>query len=133
MHKAMMEAAPTLPRNPEDARLSFGLLLLTVSTGLIDAVSYIGLHVFTANMTGNILIMAFAAAGVPGLSVTRSGTSLAAFLIGAVIGGRLNVAFSAKSRTRWVVAAMSGEALLVMAAAVMAGAAGPARASEHLH
>jgi len=120
-------------RNPEDARLSFGLLLLTVSTGLIDAVSYLGLHVFTANMTGNILIMAFAAVGVPGLSVTRSGTSLAVFLVGAVIGGRLNVAFSAKSRSRWVAAAMSVEALLVTAAAVMAGVAGPARPSEYLN
>jgi len=127
-----MAAAP-LPRNPEDARLRFGLLLLTFSTGLIDAVSYIGLHVFTANMTGNILIMAFAAVGVPGLSITRSGTSLAAFLFGALIGGRLNVALSAKSRTRWVAAAMSGEALLVIAAALMAGVAGPATSSEYLH
>ncbi|WP_260604231.1 DUF1275 domain-containing protein, partial [Streptomyces sp. WAC00469] len=36
-------------------RLVVVLLALTVVSGLIDAVSYLGLeHVFTANMTGNV-------------------------------------------------------------------------------
>ena len=46
------------------------LLGLTVVSGLIDAVSYLGLgHVFTANMTGNVVVLGFAAAGAPGFSV----------------------------------------------------------------
>ncbi len=48
------------------------LLILTFSTGLIDAVSFLGLgHVFTANMTGNIVFLGFAVAGTPGLSAVR--------------------------------------------------------------
>jgi len=37
------------------------LLALTAVTGFVDAVSYLALeHVFTANMTGNIVFLAFA-------------------------------------------------------------------------
>ena len=43
------------------------LLVLTVTTGLIDAVSYLGLgHVFTANMTGNIVLLGFGLAALAG-------------------------------------------------------------------
>src|SRR5258706_6103576 len=36
------------------------LLILTFVTGLVDAVSFLGLgHVFTANMTGNIVFLGF--------------------------------------------------------------------------
>ena len=66
------------------------LLGLTAVTGLVDAVSYLALgHVFTANMTGNVVFLGFAVAGAPGLSVARSGTAVAAFFMGAVIGGRM--------------------------------------------
>ena len=68
------------------------LLGLTAVTGLVDAVSYLALgHVFTANMTGNVVFLGFAVAGAQGLSVTRSGSAVAAFFIGAVIGGRARV------------------------------------------
>src|SRR5579872_6780205 len=66
------------------------LLVLTGVTGVVDAVSFLGMgHVFTANMTGNLLFLAFALSGVPGLSLTRSLSALIAFLSGALIGGRL--------------------------------------------
>ncbi|MEV7184998.1 YoaK family protein [Kitasatospora sp. NPDC093102] len=70
--------------------LALALFGLTLVSGLIDAVSYLGLgHVFTANMTGNVVVIAFALAGAPGFSVAGSLTSLAAFLLGAVLAGRL--------------------------------------------
>ncbi|MFB7615443.1 YoaK family protein [Kitasatospora sp. NPDC056181] len=66
------------------------LLVLTVVTGLVDAVSYLALgHVFVANMTGNVVFLGFALAGAPGLSATASLAALAAFLLGALAGGRL--------------------------------------------
>jgi len=66
------------------------LMTVTGVTGLIDAVSYVGLgHVFTANMTGNVVIIGFAAAGIPGFSMRDSLVSLAAFLVGAGIAGRV--------------------------------------------
>src|SRR5256712_3976779 len=68
------------------------LLVLTVTTGLIDAVSVLGLgRVFTANMTGNVVFLGFALARVPGFSLVRSLAALAAFLAAAVIGGRPGV------------------------------------------
>ncbi|MEV6112604.1 YoaK family protein [Streptomyces sp. NPDC052109] len=65
----------------------------TAVSGLIDAISYLGLgHVFTANMTGNVVIIGFAAGGAPGFSVLGSLVSLAAFLVGAALAGRLESA-----------------------------------------
>ena len=67
------------------------LLLFTAATGLVDAVSYISLgHVFTANMTGNIILLGFASVGTPGLSVSRSLTAIGAFLVGAIRFTRIN-------------------------------------------
>jgi hypothetical protein len=54
-----------------DLLLKGSLLVLTFSTGLVDAASFLALgHVLTANMTGNVVFMAFALAGVPGHSMT---------------------------------------------------------------
>jgi uncharacterized membrane protein YoaK (UPF0700 family) len=108
------------------------LLGLTATTGLVDAVSYLALgHVFTANMTGNVVFLGFAAAGAEGLSVARSGASLVAFLVGAVVGGRLAAAISSGSRRRWIGAAFAIEAgLLVGAAATAASVSGRALSSD---
>lgn len=93
------------------------LLGLTAVTGLIDAVSYLALgHVFTANMTGNVVFLGFAAAGAPGLSVSRSAAALVAFLAGAAIGGRLAVRMGSGPRHRWTGVAFGAEAALLLAA-----------------
>jgi uncharacterized membrane protein YoaK (UPF0700 family) len=91
------------------------LYLFTAVTGLVDAVSYIGLgHIFTANMTGNIVLLGFAFAGVPGLSALRSLTALAAFLVGAVIGGRLATTLAPLSSKWWRMTAFGCEAALLL-------------------
>jgi uncharacterized membrane protein YoaK (UPF0700 family) len=67
-----------------------GHILLTFVTGLVDAASVLGLgHVFTANMTGNIVFLGFALAGTGTASVSASLLALGSFLIGAIAGGRL--------------------------------------------
>ena len=77
----------------------FILLGLTVVTGLIDAVSFLGLgSVFTANMTGNVVFLGFALGGAGGLSVPRSLAALVAFTGGSVAGGRLISGRAAGSR-----------------------------------
>src|SRR5260370_8839492 len=70
--------------------IPYALLGMTAVTGLVDAVSFLSLgRVFTANMTGNVVILAFATARVPGLSIVRSLTALLAFLVWAILGGRV--------------------------------------------
>ncbi|HEY7147584.1 MAG TPA: YoaK family protein [Streptosporangiaceae bacterium] len=109
---------------PASASLLRALVTLTLISGLVDAVSYLGLgHVFTANMTGNVVILGFAAAGAPGFSVPASLASLAAFLLGAVCAGR--VATVVTGRGRLLVFAMTVEAVFVAAAAAIAASAGP--------
>ena len=70
------------------------LLLLTVGTGLIDAISILGLgRVFIANMTGNVVFIGFA--GAPGFSLGGSLVALAGFPLGASLGGVAISRFSA--------------------------------------
>ena len=70
--------------------LTRALLVLTFTTGLVDAVSYLGLgRVFTANMTGNVVFLGFGIAGAGGLPVVAPLVSLGAFLLGAGGGGVL--------------------------------------------
>lgn len=105
--------------SPASERVApYVLLGLTAVTGLVDAVCYLSLgKVFTANMTGNILILAFATARIPGLSVVRSSTALVAFVLGAMLGGRVMTGASADSRIRLAAQAFSLEAVLLCAAA----------------
>ncbi|MFE1320931.1 YoaK family protein [Kitasatospora phosalacinea] len=120
-------ARPQLPgaqvrdRHP----LALALFGLTAVSGLIDAVSYLGLgHVFTANMTGNVVVIAFALAGAPGFSVPGSLTSLAAFLLGAVLAGRLAARHTPARRGRWLRTAVVLEVVLYGAAAAVVAARG---------
>lgn len=100
------------------------LLVLTVVSGLIDAVSYLGLHhVFTANMTGNVVVLGFAAAGAPGFSVSHTATSLGCFLVGAMAGGRVATWLGGGSRRTWARVILAAEAVLVGAASAAAFAA----------
>jgi uncharacterized membrane protein YoaK (UPF0700 family) len=66
------------------------LVLLTVLTGVVDAVSILSLgRVFVANMTGNVVFAAFAVVGAPGFSLSASLFALAGFLAGAYLGGAM--------------------------------------------
>lgn len=66
------------------------LLLMTVVTGLVDAVSYLALgRVFVPSMTGNVVFLGFAWAGDASLSAAESLLALLSFSVGAVAGGGL--------------------------------------------
>jgi len=61
---------------------------MTDVSGRVDAVSVLALgHVFTANMTGNVVFLGFAIGGAAGLSVSGSLTALICFAVGALLGG----------------------------------------------
>lgn len=97
--------------------LIVALFGLTFVTGVIDAVSFLGPgHVFTANMTGNVVFLGFALGGTGDLSVSRSLAALVAFGGGSVVGGRL---INGRRRTPagHLLIAMYAEAVLLFLAA----------------
>jgi uncharacterized membrane protein YoaK (UPF0700 family) len=96
------------------------LLGLTVVTGLVDAFSYLALgHVFVANMTGNVVFLAFSLAGSSGFSLLASALSLLAFVAGAAAGGLLAHRVTSH-RARLLLTATAIQASLVLAAWLLA-------------
>jgi uncharacterized membrane protein YoaK (UPF0700 family) len=107
-----------------DEALAPLMILLTVVTGLVDAVAYLRLgHVFVANMTGNVVFLGFSAAGAPGLSVVGSLVAIACFLPGGVLAGRL-AARGGDGRLGQLRTATGIQLLLFAAAALVAAQAG---------
>lgn len=111
------------PTASSPSPLPWLLLLLSVTTGLVDAISVLGLgKVFTANMTGNIVFLGFAAVGTPGFHVAPYLVAIVAFLFGAMIAGRTGKAHIGRPMRHWlIVAALIEAALLWIAAGVATG------------
>jgi uncharacterized membrane protein YoaK (UPF0700 family) len=102
--------------------LARALLVLTFTTGLVDAVSYLGLgRVFTANMTGNIVFLGFGIAGSGGLPVLAPLISLGSFLLGAGGGGVLAVRMGDR-HPEHIARALAIEVSLIGVAVVLAAA-----------
>jgi uncharacterized membrane protein YoaK (UPF0700 family) len=109
-----MASSPTT-----DKVIPHALLGMTAVTGLVDAVSFLSLgRVFTANMTGNIVLLAFATAHVSGLSIARSLTALLAFLVGAILGGQVMARASDDSQIRFAAQAFLLEVAFLFAASL---------------
>jgi uncharacterized membrane protein YoaK (UPF0700 family) len=95
------------------------LVVLTVVTGLVDAFSYLVLgHVFVANMTGNVVFLAFALTGAKGFSIAASLSALGAFFVGALCSGRL-ISYLGPRRGRMLAVSTSCQAGLVAASVVV--------------
>ena len=116
--------APSPGDRRPDGPLPELLLAMTVVTGLVDAFSYLSLgHVFVANMTGNVVFLGFGLAGAGGIAVNASLVAIAAFALGAAVGGRWALP-RRPHRGRLLAATAAVEAGLVVTAAVIAGTAG---------
>jgi uncharacterized membrane protein YoaK (UPF0700 family) len=116
-----MIARPQLPWSAEEhGPLPLFLLVLTFVTGLIDALSFLNLgRVFVANMTGNVVFLGFALAGAQGFSIAASVVALAAFLVGALAGGRLGTTTGAH-RGRYLAVVSYWKVALIGAALAVA-------------
>ncbi len=100
------------------------LVAMTLVTGLVDAFSYLVLgHVFVANMTGNVVFLAFALAGASGFSIPASLVALGAFVLGSFGGGLLGSRLG-QHRGRLLSAAAAIQTLFLTAAAVLAALSG---------
>jgi uncharacterized membrane protein YoaK (UPF0700 family) len=96
------------------------LVAMTLVTGLVDASSYLVLgHVFVANMTGNIVFLAFALAGASGFSILASLVALGSFVLGSLGGGLLGSRLG-QHRGRLLSITAALQTLLLSAAAVLA-------------
>jgi uncharacterized membrane protein YoaK (UPF0700 family) len=78
-------------------------MLLTFTSGLLDAVGFVGLgRVFPSLMTGNVAFVGMAIAGYEGVSAPRSLVALLSFATGAAIGGRLANQMKQATHRRWL-------------------------------
>lgn len=123
---AIRRALVAYTDHPQHGPLPAILLLMTLGTGMVDAVSILGLgRVFVANMTGNIVFIGFALARAPGFSLWGSVIALVAFLVGASVGGLL-VARSTAHRGKLLRSALALQ--VVLAVVALAAALPPLRA-----
>jgi uncharacterized membrane protein YoaK (UPF0700 family) len=85
-----IDDAVALAQDARHGPLPLLLIVLTIVTGLVDAVSYLKLgHVFVANMTGNVVLLGLGVGGASEFSVAVSLVAIGSFLVGALAGGRL--------------------------------------------
>ncbi|MBV8950728.1 MAG: DUF1275 domain-containing protein [Actinobacteria bacterium] len=97
------------------------LIALAFGSGAVDAISFVGLGgVFTANMTGNLVLLGLAAGRGSGSGVVRTAVSVAAFAAGVFVASR--IAGPPRRTRRWpreiVIALTTG---VVAQAALLAG------------
>src|SRR5829696_2046304 len=72
--------------SPEKVRNAM-LVLLSAAAGCVDAVSYLGLgHIFTANMTGNTVLLGLSLGQAHWQAALRSGVALVGFIVGVSFG-----------------------------------------------
>jgi uncharacterized membrane protein YoaK (UPF0700 family) len=92
--KAETAPAPTKGKAGADAgaRRAMSLLfLVTMATGVVEAVCYLHLgHVFSAYATGTVVLAGIRLGGGSTYALAPYATSLAGFLCGALCGGRLS-------------------------------------------
>jgi len=104
------------------------LLVLAWAAGLMDAVAYLGLGVFTTMMTGNTALLAFAMARGELVPTVRAGLALAAFSAGAAVGAL--IAGRRRSSGEWpsvVTEALACEGILLGVLTIAWHVAGPTR------
>lgn len=98
------------------------LLLLTFTTGLVDAVSVLVLgHVFVANMTGNVVFLGFWFVPHSGVDLTAAVVAFVGFVVGTILGGRLSRHLDSNVR-RWLTTALGLEVVVLTVLAIVAGA-----------
>jgi uncharacterized membrane protein YoaK (UPF0700 family) len=100
------------------------LVAMTLVTGLVDAFSYLVLgHVFVANMTGNVVFLAFALAGASGFSILASLLALVSFVFGSLAGGILG-SHLGQHRGHLLSVAAVLQTLLLIASAILTALSG---------
>jgi uncharacterized membrane protein YoaK (UPF0700 family) len=97
------------------------LLLLTFSTGIIDAISVLVLgHVFVANMTGNVIFLGFWFAPGTVVDMIAALVAFVSFVAGAILGGRLSRHLADDVR-QWLTVALVIEVVMLATLSILSG------------
>ncbi|MDT5279603.1 MAG: hypothetical protein QOJ20_798, partial [Mycobacterium sp.] len=97
------------------------LLLLTLATGIVDAVSVLVLgHVFVANMTGNVIFLGFWFVPHSGVDLTAAIVAFVSFLAGTVLGGRFARHIDSEVRL-WLTVALGAEVVVLLTLSILSG------------
>lgn len=96
-----------------------GLMVLTFTSGIVDAVGFIALgHVFCALATGNVLFLGLAVAGEPQLGVSNTCTALAAFVTGLALSSAAIARLERRGRD-WFLPTIGAETAALLGAAAV--------------
>ncbi|GAU70276.1 hypothetical protein SSP35_18_00040 [Streptomyces sp. NBRC 110611] len=97
------------------------ILALTTVSGMMDAISFLGLgKVFIGMMTGNVVVLGFALGGVPGFSEPGPLVAILGFVAGIVLAGRGERRTSRSEPRRWFPRALLFETAFLYAATTLA-------------
>jgi uncharacterized membrane protein YoaK (UPF0700 family) len=111
-----------LPDTPID------LILLSIAAGSADAAGYLGLgKIFTANMTGNIVLLGLALSEGRSADTGRTLLSLLAFIVGTCAGGWLCGRVPKKNWAPPITLVIAIEAVLLLAFAILWALVSPGR------
>ena len=131
---AAMSETGTVTDPAGAARRDRLLLTLTFAAGSVDALSYLGLsRVFTANMTGNAVLLGLAIGQTQELQVAHSSAAIVGFVLGVILGARLVP--PSRERIMWshrISAAVGVECALLIVFAVGWWLSGPSAAGVGL-
>ena len=98
------------------------LLLLTLATGMADAISILVLgHVFVANMTGNVIFLGFWLAPRTSIDLTAVVVALPTFVCTTILSGRVFRRFGERTRA-WITTVLATEIVLLLSLSALAGA-----------
>jgi uncharacterized membrane protein YoaK (UPF0700 family) len=107
------------------------VVLLAIAAGFSDALGYVGLgRVFTANMTGNTILLGLAIGQGEVAAAGRSVAALVGFILGILVAGM--IVACTRDRSIWsmtVTATLAGECLVLLVFTLWGTIASPSAAS----
>ncbi len=100
--------------SPADRHARALLAALAFTAGCTDAVTYVALgHVFTANMTGNTVLLGIALVAGSPVRIARSACAVAGFCLGVALAARVIAERGDLLWSRRVTGALAGEAAVL--------------------
>lgn len=109
------------------------MYVLTFTTGIIDAVTILGLgDIFASLMTGNVVYIGLGLGGFEEVSPLRSAFAILSFVVGSVLAGALAGRLAEGRVGTWLLTVVAIEVVLLLGAAWAARDIGPDAAIDPL-